>query len=522
MELAFMAFAFGEHATWLAVLVYALARGGPRQVGVIAVVMLLPGVVLAPLAAYAGDRFAPQRALAAGYLAQCLAMGVTAAAMWADSPWLAYAAATASATCITFTRPVMGSLLPVVTHAPADLVAANVVTGFIEQVGLLAGPLVAGLLMAMSTPASVFAAASVATGLGAVLVFLVEPVERVPAAGSLKAREVMAEAFRGFVIIRRSGVLRALIWLLVCAGIVKGIGDVVFVTFANGRLGGGGGQSGLLAAAYGLGAILGALGITRLARGRAAGRPLLLGAALCGVPLLALAAIGHLAPALVAFTLLGAGESLLHMTSTVTIQRRAPLEVLARIFGIGEGLQMGAIAFGSLAVTVIVARSSLATAFVVLGLVTVAAVLVGVVVLRRHDDDAPPVDQSLIERLLDDPVFAPLPAPIIERLSRSARRMDLPADAVVVAEGAPGDLYYLLCGGVADVTIGGRPIRELGAGHSFGEVALLRDVPRSATVTARTPLELIAVPRDEFLEAVTGHPRSHRTVTSIVDAHLAA
>ena len=82
LELGFVAFAFGEHATWLAILVYAMSRGGPREVGIVAVVQLLPAVLLAPLAAYAGDRFAPGRALAAGYAAQGLSMATTAWATW--------------------------------------------------------------------------------------------------------------------------------------------------------------------------------------------------------------------------------------------------------------------------------------------------------------------------------------------------------------------------------------------------------------------------------------------------------
>lgn len=521
MELAFMAFAFGEHATWLAVLVYALSRGGPREVGVVAVVQLLPGMFLAPLAAYAGDRFAPQHALAAGYAAQCVSMGATAAAMWAGSPLLVYAAATVAATCITFTRPVMASLLPVVTHAPADLIAANAVTGFIEQIGVFAGPLVAGVVMAVSTPAAVFAAAGVATGAGALLVLLVDPVERAPATAT-RARDVMSEAFAGFAIVRREGALRALIWLALCAGIVKGVGDVVFVTFAVGRLGGGGGQSGLLAAVYGLGAIVAALGLTRLAHGTPVSRYFVVAALLCGVPMLGLAVIGALLPALIAFAMLGAGETLLQLTSNVTVQRRAPLDVLARIFGIGEGLMMGAIALGSLTVSVLVAWWSLTVAFVLLAVAVPTAVLGGVVVLRRHGDHAPPLDQPVVDRLLDDPVFALLPAPVIERLARSAERIAVPAETVVVAEGEVGDRYYLLCDGVAEVTIGGRPTNELGPGQSFGEIALLRDVPRVATVTARTSLELVAVPRADFIEAVTGHPRSHRTATSIVDGHLDA
>ena len=520
LELAFVAFAFAEHATWLAVLVYALEQGGAREVGVVVVVQLLPGVFLAPLAAYAGDRFAPHRALAGGYGLQCLSMAVTAGAMWAGEPLLAYAGATMAATCITFTRPVMGAVLPTVTHSPSELIAANGVTGLLGQIGLFGGPLLAGLLMAVSTPATVFAVACVGAGTGAVLVLTIDPIERTRRAVSVGAVDVVSQALAGFAALGRDAALRALMWLIVCAGIVKGVGDVVVVTFAEDRLEGGGGQAGVLAGAYGLGAILGALGITRLARTGRVGRFFLLAAVLCCIAMLALAVSGALAPALLAFAMFGVGETLLDLTAIVTVQRRAPLDILARIFGVGEGLQMGAIAVGSLAVSVLTVSWSLGVALVSSALAMVAGVLLGVVALRRHDDDLPPVDDAVVDRLLADPVLAPLAAPTIERLAHAVERVTVPADSVVVSEGQSGDRYYLVCTGVASVTTEGRPLRELDEDDSFGEIALLRDVPRTATVRAISALTLLGVPRDDFLEAVTGSPRSLRTATTIIDDHL--
>ena len=148
--------------------------------------------------------------------------------------------------------------------------------------------------------------------------------------------------------------------------------------------------------------------------------------------------------------------------------------------------------------------------------------LLGVVALRRHDAEIPPVDEAVVDRLLADPVLAPLPAPTIERLARAVERVTVPADTVVVSEGQSGDLYYLVCTGVASVTMEGRRIRELDGDDSFGEIGLLRDVPRTATVRSISVLTLLGMPRDDFLEAVTGTPRSLRTATTIVDDHLSS
>ena len=169
IQSSYLAFAFAEHAAWLAILVYAYERGGVGEAGIVAVVQLVPAILLAPFAAYAGDRFRPERVLALGYVAQSLSMIATAAAMWADRPLTVYAAGAVVATCITFTRPVMGAILPIVSNTPNDLVAANVVTGLTEYVGMFVGPLAAALLLVGGTPALVFAVCAAVVGAGALL-----------------------------------------------------------------------------------------------------------------------------------------------------------------------------------------------------------------------------------------------------------------------------------------------------------------------------------------------------------------
>jgi MFS family permease len=520
VEGGFLAFSFGEHSTWLAILVYALQRGGPREVGIAAVALLVPGILLAPFAAYAGDRFAPHRALAVGYGTQCVAMAATAIAMAANEPPAVYVAAGLAATCVTFTRPIMGTLLPMITHAPSELVAANVVASLIEQIGLFVGPLAAGLLMAWRSPGLVFWVAAVALAVACVMTLLLDPVETEVRADPIGAREVVGEVFAGFTTLRRQPLLRALVALGAMAGLVKGVGDVIFVTFSDVRLDGGGGLPGLLAGAYGMGAIVGAaLSARMVGRGRTS-RTLLVAAGLAGAGLLALSAIDGIGPALVGFGILGAGEAVMGLAVFVTIQRSAPGRVLARVFGVLEGLQMAAIALGSLLVTVLVARTTMGVALVVLGVGVVGVVGVGVVRLRRFGADTVPVDDAIVERLLADPVLAPLAAPTIERLARGATSAEFPAGTVMVAEGELGDCYYLVVDGAAEVTVTGRHVSDLGDGDSFGEIALLRGTPRLATVRATTVTLTLVLGRDEFLEAVTGHPRSHRLASAKVDRHL--
>jgi len=119
------------------------------------------------------------------------------------------------------------------------------------------------------------------------------------------------------------------------------------------------------------------------------------------------------------------------------------------------------------------------------------------------------------------PLFAPLSAPVLERLALGAREVQAPAGQVVFEQGAPGDSFYVIADGEVEVSIDGRHVRRESRGEGFGEIALLRDTPRTATITAVTPSTLIAIDREAFLSAVTGHPGSAEAAEGIVAARLA-
>ncbi len=519
VQLAFVAFAIAEHATWLAVFVYALGRGGPTEVGVVAVAQLAPAVLLTPFSSYAGDRFAPRRALAVGYGMQFATMSATAVAMWSDAPIVAYVFAAGAATTVSFIRPVMGALLPSVTHAPADLVAANVVVGLIEQVGIMIGPLVAGVVLAVGSPAGVFLAAAMGTGAACVSIVAVrvdddDPVQRPDAGDALQV------AFAGFATLVKNQRLRVLLVVVGVAGLVQGVGDIVFVVFAAERLGGDDWVAGVLAGAFGIGGLLGALGATRMVRSARVSGQFLAAAVLIGAALLGAAWATSSAPAIVSIGLLGAGNSLLVLTATVTIQRQAPIEVLARVFGIVEGTKMAMIAGGSVLVSVLVAQMSLAAAFAVIAGATTAVLVCCIALLGRDGEDLEPVDASIVQRLLLDPVLAPLHAPTIELLARGAERLSTDAGEPIIREGELGDRYYLIVDGTVEITQDGQHLRALSGGASFGEIALLDEVPRTASATSVTRCELLSVERDDFLEAVTGHSRALRTARDVADGFL--
>lgn len=520
LQVSFLGFAFAEHATWLAIIVYAYERGGVAESGLVALVQLLPAMVVAPFAAYAGDRFRAERVLTFGYAAQSVAMTATAVGMWAGLPLLAYAAATVAASTITFARPVLSSVLPAITRTPGDLVAANVVTGFVEYVGMMLGPLIGGVILAAWSPAAVFAACGLATANSAIAAARVrlgdDEGHAVGGGSDMRARDVLGAVWQGLRAVRSHGALRSLIVLMSLGGLVRGVYDVLLVTYAAARLGGGGGQAGLLGTGAGIGAVAGAVLAAGLI-GRARIAPYLLASALLFASAFwALSAVHLVVIAVLLFGMFGLAESLLRVTAAVGVQRLSPDEFLARIFGVGEGLQMAAMALGSFLVSILVRWLGLGTALVALGSALLLSMAWSTSAFRRRGGDVPPPADAVIDRLLADPVFEHLGVPALSRLALAAVDVRLSAGVVVITQGQPGDRYYLVVDGSVDVTIDGRFTRTMSAGASFGEIALVRAVPRTATVTTSTEVHLLAIERDDFLQVVTGHPRSTAVAADVV------
>jgi len=171
IELAFFGFNMAEFGTWVAILVYAYDRGGASAAGVVAAIQLIPSGLVAPFGAFAGDRFRRDRVLFVSYLGQAVALGIVAVALFTNAPFaLTLVVATVAAASLTFTRPTQAALLPSVSDSPEELTAANAVSSFAENAGVVVGPFVAGLLLARWGPAEVFAVFALVALVSAVLV----------------------------------------------------------------------------------------------------------------------------------------------------------------------------------------------------------------------------------------------------------------------------------------------------------------------------------------------------------------
>jgi hypothetical protein len=415
---------------------------------------------------------------------------------------------------------VLSALLPAITHTPADLVAANVVTSLVEYIGMMLGPLIGGIILAESSAAWVFIICGAVTANSALMSLRLRLVRPAVEKAAMRAREVVGAVWAGLGALRAYSALGSLMILISIGGIVRGVTDVLMVLFAEARLAGGGGEAGALGTGSGVGAIAGAVVAAGLI-GRARIAPYLAASSLLfAAAFVALGGTNTLVLATVMFGLFGLAESLLRVTSAVGVQRLSPDDFLARIFGVSEGIQMAAMAIGSVAVSLIVQAMGLGPALVTLGGAFMLSMVWTTVRFRQHGGDVPPPPADVIDRLLMDPVFEHLATPALSRLAMSLERIAVGAGEAVITEGELGDRYYLIVDGEVEVTVGGQLTRVMGPGASFGEIALLRDVPRTATVTCLTDVILFAVGRDDFLQAVTGHPRSMAAAAQVAHTFL--
>jgi MFS family permease len=527
VELAFLLFNTVEYATWIAILLYAYAAIGPASVGIVAVVQLIPAALVAPLAASLADRLPRRRVLLIGYLAQMTTFGVTWLTMSSGAPaWLVVGAAAAAAATLGFTRPTQGALLPSLSRTPEELTAANGLSGTIEGFGMLLGPLAAAAILAIGTPADVFGAATVGLLVAAALVARL-PAGRVPLPEDVRRIELVAVeplpesplgVLEGLRVVAREPATRIVVGILTLRMIVIGALDVLFVLIALEVFGIGDSGAGLLNAAMGLGVVLGgaiSFGIC--------GRPRLapelgLAAGAAGAGLLVVGAGVTAAEAGPVLVVVGMGFAGCDVIGRTILQRVTPDDVLARVLGALEGLAFTGLAIGSLAAPFVVAILGVRGAFLVAGLLLPIGVALSWLGLRAMERDAL-VPRRAVGLLRDSVIFAPLPPAEVERVARHARWMTLEVGDVLIREGDAGDAYYVLESGALRVTHEHAELRVTDArADGVGEIALLRDVPRTATVTATAPSILLAIRRALFLEVVAGHDPARDAAVRVAEA----
>lgn len=519
LEIAWAGSVVAHYGFQITLGVYAYEIGGPAAVGAMFLLRTL-GALATPPAAALGDRYPRVRVMVGSDLVRALLVVLTLISVWTDAPAaFVYVLAGLVAVVGTAFRPAQVAVLPQLARTPEELTAANVVATTIEAVGMFVGPALAGLVLALSGVSAALVVTAVAFLWSAVLILPVHA--PAPAAGRRGRISLREHLFAGFGVTWRQRDLRLLTAVLSGQALTAGCINVLVVVMALGLLELGQGGVGLLDAALGIGGLAGAVATMQLiGRQRLAG-PLVLGALLWGLPLIVIAAWPTTAIAFLALGLVGVGNTLVDVAGFTLLQRIARDDVLARIFGVVETLFYLAIGAGSLLAPLLVEALGTRTALVAVGLLLpVAVVAVGRRIMDIDGAAIVPVHEVELLRLL--PMFSPLSPLAVERLARQVIPLEVSAGTEVITQGDAGDRFYAVEDGTFDVFVDGAHVATLGRGEGFGEIALLRDQPRMATVIAQTDASLYALERDIFLAAVNGQSESEEAANALVAARLSA
>ena len=516
IELAWAASILGTWAYGIAVVVYAYEQGGATAVGVVGLARWVAAAIASPFAAILGDRYDRRWVMAGSDIARAVLIAGAALAVFADAPPIViYVIAGGVSVVATAFRPAEAALIPSLARTPEELTAANVAASTIESVGIFGGPAIGGLLLAAAGTGVVFLVTGGAMLWSAFLIARIRPGIEVEDSGEREPVSVLDELLAGFRAIAHERRTRFLVGLFSAQTFVDGMLSVLIVVIALKLLDTGQAGVGFLNSAVGVGGLLGALAAAALVGRRRQAADFGLGIFIWGVPIALVAIWPNQAFVLVLLAVVGIGNTIVDVSGMTLLQRSAPDDVLARVFGVLESVLLLAGALGAVAAPLLLNWLGTRGALIVAGSLLPLVVIPAWPRLNAIDRAAEvPVER--LELLRANPIFAPLPASTLEQLAHALEEVPASAGEEIVRQGEPGDRFYLIKHGGFDVYIDGVPVQSLDTGDSFGEIALLRNVPRTATVRARTEAVLYALDRRHFLAAVTGFGPSLSAAEGII------
>jgi MFS family permease len=518
-QLAFGATWSAEWAFTVALGVVAFRDGGATAVGIVAFVRFAPSAVLSPVGTALADRFPRDRVLFWSCFLRGAATAAATLALAVGWPSVAvYTLALLATAAFTVFRPAHAALLPALCKTPLELTSANVVRGLLDSLSTLLGPIVAALLLDLASAAAVFgvaAALSFASG-GLLLGLSYEAPPRGPAQ---PLRRILGETVDGFRALGRHRAALLVAGIGLAQTLTRGFLNVFLVVMALELLDIGSPGVGLLTAAVGAGAVAGSLGASVLVRGRRLAAITGIGAALWGLPLALSGALPYEPVVLVLMGVIGIGNALIDIGLFTLVPRLVPEDLLARVFGAFESLVSLTVALGSLVTPLVIDLLGIRGALATLGLVAPALAILAWRRLEAIDASIAHRDDE-VDVLRKVAIFRPLPMPAIDALALHVDHADFAAGQEVFHQGDPGDRFYVIEHGEAEVIGDGRLIRTMGPSDGFGEIALLHQTMRSTTVRARTPLRLHALDRLHFLAVVTGYQSSEREAQTVVRERL--
>jgi MFS family permease len=521
IELAWVAGTAADWAFLVALLVVAYDAGGALAVGLLGAARMVPATLTAPLAPTLVERFRGDRALALINLTRFIGALATALVLTIDLPlWITFVLAAVVAGAGALVRPIQLALLPALARSPRELVAANVTSSIGEGIGTFVGPLTAGILVATSGSVAMTVLVAASFGGAAVLLLGIRFEHAEDARGGrtpttwAQSLSRLAGAHRLIARYRPASIVAG---DFVAQVFVRGLLLTLTVVAAIELLDMGDSGVGVLNAAFGLGGLLGSLGALALSGGLV--RVFALALVGWGVPLVLIGAWPIAPFAVVALFASGVSNAVLDVSGFTLIQRGVRTEDRTTFFGVMEGAFGLALLLGSLLAPLVADVLGDRGALVATGAILPILAVLTFGPLRRGYRTSTG-DEARLALLRDVPLFAPLPLTALERLCEGITTVRFDGGDVLMRQGETGDRYVVIAEGEVDVFEGDRLLRRCGRGEGVGEIALMRSVPRTATVVARTPVTAYAVDAASFLDAMTG-PAARAAAEALISTRLA-
>jgi MFS family permease len=503
LQVGWTAFFLVDAMVLVALSVWAFDRGGVSSVGALGVARLLPGAVALPFGAWAADRFPRRLVVTVVFGAMSVTQVLIAAGLASDAPAAAvYGLVAASSIAATPYRSAHLALAPLVARTPAELVAMNVTSGVLEGLATFAGPAVAALLLLVAGPSMVVLTAAIVAAAGCLSVSQVH-VDSDPSKSVRRARDRPLDALvGGLAELRKNRDSAVIVGCFVAQLLVRGLLAVLLVSVSFELLELGNSGVGWLAAAIGIGGIVGGFWAVALTTRRRLARPYAVALGLWGAPIAIIGIVPDRAVAVAALFTVGVANAVLDVSGFTLIQRLSADRCLGRVFGVlfTVGIAIGGVGAG--VAPALVSALGLRPVLILVGAILPALALALVSRFAAIDRRSEPLPE-LYELFSGIPLFAPLPPTTIEKLAAWCTPIDAEPGCVIIREGERGDRFYAIVQGDVEVRVGGLPTCTLSAGDHFGEIALVRDVNRTATVVALSEVHMVALDSGEFLDALT-------------------
>lgn len=521
LQFGWGAFFVIEWTSLVALSVWAYQQGGASAIGLVGLARLLPGAIALPLGALAADRFSRRTLVAGVFLSMAVIHAALALAMGAGaSAGVVYALVGLSSVVAAPYRPAHLALVPLLARTPQELVASNVTAGALEGIAAFAGPAIAGVVLLNTSPWVVLAISAGAAVAGCAALAGIRPTMDPSKSVGSAPEGALTALVGGLSAIRKDADSTLLVGCIIAQLFVRGLLTVLLTLLSFDLLDLGKSGVGWLAAAMGIGGILGAALAVVLTGRRQLGFPFALGLALWGLPIALIGAVPRVAVAYLALAVIGIGNSLVDVAGMSLLQRLGEDRSLGRIFGVLYAFGIALAGLGSLLVPPAVATLGLRQTMLVVGAVLPVVAVLALPRIRQLDRRSQPPAEvlAIIARI---PLLAPLPPTTLEKIAYRCSLRHVAAGATVILEGEAAADFYAIADGDLEVTQAGILRKRLGRGDHFGEIALLRGSTRTATVRAVSDARLVVLTRADFLDCVSGSAAAHAVATRQVDDLLA-